>query len=412
MMFVASTIFNQSMFIFLSHMDESVFTLFVKFGWYVRCNWWLFGNHSSSCRGSSFLSSLSVHPSSMMMVNHFSPVEFEYTFEVSSSVSTPMGSPAESVLDFGDAELLDFAPYEVDFSEMDFQSETDADSKRQRRPSCSNAPMLYHRNLPVFSMSPNAVETEQAMQSVLQCPDQCLSTELPKMVTENYCFVVDGDKYSISDITADDDYWRPTGRPTKYYYSDDLKTFQKVHVVKLKGKIISAKLVAPRFGVMGRSHSMSMPASSSNRLRPSEPGSATISPPGAGGGAMNVFLLKRQKAQVETKEVSLDYVYKVTRSYSFWKTCTTFHRIITVVSPLNVNAAHPDFKRRIFVQYLWRNAKESDKNRVLSEFDPKKSVLMKRINTPTDRSVSPSSPLRPFHFWMCFVWIVFFVHIY
>lgn len=295
---------------------------------------------------------------SMMFTIIFSPVEFEYMFEVSSSVSTPLGSPAESLLDFGDAEFL-----EVDFSEFDLPS-----TSHLMKPSTSysGAPMVYHKNMPVFTISTNAIETEQAVKSVLQCPDQCLSTEVPKMVTENYCFVVDGEKFTLADIAADDENWRPTGRPTKYYYSEDLKTFQKVHIVSLKGKIISAKLVTPV--PRGRSHSMNMPQSPLKSLKPVN--SSPIS---------NLFLLRRQKLQSE-KEVSLDYVYKVIRSYSFWKSCAAFHRIITIVLPLNNQTVHPDFKRRIFVQYLWRNAKESDKIRVLNEFDPKKSFLMNRLN--------------------------------
>lgn len=43
------------------------------------------------------------------------------------------------------------------------------------------------------------------------------------MVADNYCFVVDGDKINLSDIMGDDQWWRHTSRPTKYFYSEDLK---------------------------------------------------------------------------------------------------------------------------------------------------------------------------------------------
>lgn len=51
------------------------------------------------------------------------------------------------------------------------------------------------------------------------------------MVTDNFCFVVDGNSVELEDITASEDsqqWWRPTGRSIRYYCSDSLKTFYQV----------------------------------------------------------------------------------------------------------------------------------------------------------------------------------------
>ncbi|CAK5031799.1 unnamed protein product [Meloidogyne enterolobii] len=123
---------------------------------------------------------------------------------------------------------------------------------------------------------------------------------------------------------------------------------------------------------------------------------------------------------------------QVVRFYSFWRTCTSFHRIVTMIervgqppsdtqthggySPISgVNPfgegpstatissvqsdksdsssaakstrpssspsrSIPDFqKRRLFVQYLWKNIKSSDKIRVQREFDPRRQRLLKCV---------------------------------
>lgn len=119
------------------------------------------------------------------------------------------------------------------------------------------------------------------------------------------------------------------------------------------------------------------------------------------------------------EKVNLEFVYKVVRIYSFWKTCTSFHRIITMIEKINndkiensqsltqlnlntsalnsiINVASASnlfvknkknvnqktsiinntnknkvqpFKKRLFIQYLWRNAKLQEKVRVQKEFD-------------------------------------------
>ena len=56
------------------------------------------------------------------------------------------------------------------------------------------------------------------------------------------CFVLAGDKLKMGDIMGDDQFWRHTSRPTKYFYSEDMRRFFRVNCITAKGKIISAKL--------------------------------------------------------------------------------------------------------------------------------------------------------------------------
>ncbi len=82
----------------------------------------------------------------------------------------------------------------------------------------------------------------------------------------------------------------------------------------------------------------------------------------------------------------LKHVYKVIRFYSFWKTCTAFHRIVTMIDKANDDKnANPDFKKRLFVQYLWRNAKANEKARVQKEFDPRRQRLLRFVTDPASR---------------------------
>lgn len=77
------------------------------------------------------------------------------------------------------------------------------------------------------------------------------------------------------------------------------------------------------------------------------------------------------------KQIPLAQVFRVSRYFSYWKSCPCFHRIISVISPVMEGWLSPPrllccfrdkrllaegektlgFRRRIFVQYLWRNEK-------------------------------------------------------
>ncbi|GMT13214.1 hypothetical protein PFISCL1PPCAC_4511, partial [Pristionchus fissidentatus] len=100
--------------------------------------------------------------------------------------------------------------------------------------------------------------------------------------------------------------------------------------------------------------------------------------------------------------MSLQHVYKVIRFYSFWKTCTSFHRIVTMIDKVTddlgrstgsagsstsstATTSNPEFKKRLFVQYLWRNAKAIEKARVQKEFDPRRQRLLRFVNDPKSK---------------------------
>lgn len=83
------------------------------------------------------------------------------------------------------------------------------------------------------------------------------------------------------------------------------------------------------------------------------------------------------------EKVALDNVYKVIRVYSFWRTCTSFHRIVTMIDKaVPVVRDSKGFKKRLFVQYLWRNAKPYEKAKVQREFDPRSQRILRFVTDP------------------------------
>lgn len=210
---------------------------------------------------------------------------------------------------------------------------------------------------------------------------------------------------------GDDQWWRHTSRPTKFYFSRDMKHFRKVNCITAKGKVISARFPhnerhptssggrgsttfgdapttssrysSPRAGSVGlREASSSTAAAATNSIRgrtSRQSSLASITSRLSVGSPMMAksmsnngdqhLAMEPDEASSRGQEVDLRHVYKVMRFYSFWKSCTAFHRIVTMVSPVDEkpvsspNAAE-QFKKRLFVQYLWRNAKPLEKARV------------------------------------------------
>ena len=148
---------------------------------------------------------------------------------------------------------------------------------------------------------------------MITCPQRYLAKQPPAIVTDNYCFVVDGDvanlestiqsrrqsssSPSTSNAGDEDNFWKPTGKAIKYYYSSCLKTFYPVQIVKTKGKILSACMRRRRDVVI---------------------------PPELGP-------MKRLQRSVT---IDLKSVFQVSRYYSCWRTCPYFHRIVSLVEPL------------------------------------------------------------------------------
>ncbi|TMS35357.1 hypothetical protein L596_002777 [Steinernema carpocapsae] len=228
-------------------------------------------------------------------------------------------------------------------------------------------PVIFHKDMPVHSVHHDTVQTEAALENLMNAPSSMLSSVVPPtMVADNYCFVVDGDKVRMGDIMGDDQWWRHTSRPTRYFYSDDLKKFHRVNCIMAKGKVISARLA----GGASTSSIFNNPSSSSSSSSHNTPRSS-LSTARSGRG----------------EKVNLKHVYKVIRFYSFWKTCTSFHRIVTMIDKVSNDDknANPQFRRRLFVQYLWRNAKAVEKARVQKEFDPRRQRLLRFVTDPASR---------------------------
>jgi len=120
------------------------------------------------------------------------------------------------------------------------------------------------------------------------------------MVTDNFCFILDGDKVHLTEMIADE-CWKQTGHPTKFYFSEDLRTFHKVQMITSNGKVIRAQFNRPKKSAADR-HKRNRLA---NR-RVSEPTKFVDEPP--------------EQVDVNS-EVPLSKVYKVTRFYSFWRSC-------------------------------------------------------------------------------------------
>ncbi|VDK78112.1 unnamed protein product [Litomosoides sigmodontis] len=214
-------------------------------------------------------------------------------------------------------------------------------------------PIAYCQNIPIHSLHQKTVETENALQNMLDAPESIIGHKLPPAVVDNnYCFVIDGETIGSEAMLQDDIHWSHTSRPTQYFYSDDLRSFHRVNCIKAKGKIIAVKIIGLQTQALNALHSArSTPTRQSRSIDSISPRSiSTIS-------------------GFSRDTISLMQVYVVTRIYSFWKTCPSFRRIVTLLNRVNENEAENiRFQKRIFVQYIWRSTKQSEKERVKYEF--------------------------------------------
>uniref|UniRef100_A0A914DZ74 Potassium channel domain-containing protein n=1 Tax=Acrobeloides nanus TaxID=290746 RepID=A0A914DZ74_9BILA len=276
-------------------------------------------------------------------------------------------------------------------------------------------PVIFHKDMPVHSVHHDTVQTEAALENLMNAPESMLSHVVPPtMVADNYCFVVDGDRVRMSDVMGDDEWWRHTSRPTKHFYSEDLKKFFKVNVIATKGKIISARIPSggPAFSAgPSTSHSHSVSASVTSSMMASSASSTLSAPPLTGsypGTALHSAATTPRSSFAARSSISsfagrgprgekvnLEHVYKVIRVYSFWRTCTSFHRIVTMIDKVVPDLKDTkEFKKRLFVQYLWRNAKPYEKARVQREFDPRSQRILRFVTDPAIKkrvSVMPAT---------------------
>ncbi|EFO16672.1 hypothetical protein LOAG_11829 [Loa loa] len=137
---------------------------------------------------------------------------------------------------------------------------------------------------------------------------------------KNYCFVINGDLVNVEQIIENSKWWwKRTSSRVGYYLSKKMQTFYEVDALLCRGELRCAYARKDR---------------------------ATIIEP-----------------------IPLEQIFRVFRVYSHWKTCISFHRIISCISPVTKNAIEVyGFQTRIFVQYLWRTEKQEEKQRVAQEY--------------------------------------------
>ncbi|VDO77513.1 unnamed protein product [Onchocerca flexuosa] len=208
-----------------------------------------------------------------------------------------------------------------------------------------------YQDIPIYSQQRKTVETESVLRFLLNVPEFLVSHKLPPTVVDgNYCFVIDRETIGSEAILHEDIHWSHTSRPTQYFYFDDLRNFYRVNCTKAKGKIMAVKISSSQKRAFSLLHSTrSTPMSQSRSLSRRSISSTS-------GFRRDLIPLKQ--------------VYLVTRIYSFWKTCPSFRRIITLIDRVNDNEMENiQFQKRMFVQYIWRDTKQSEKDRVKYEFN-------------------------------------------
>ncbi|VDN01351.1 unnamed protein product [Thelazia callipaeda] len=172
----------------------------------------------------------------------------------------------------------------------------------------------------VFSVEKSALDADQTMRNVLNCPVEYISKDPPMIALQNYCFVISSNGVDVDKIMKNSRWWwKQTSSNTRYYYSTEMKTFYRVDVLLCRGEIRCA------------------------------------------------YMRKHRTTIIE--QVPLHKLFRVTRIFGHWKTCTNFHRIISDIHPVTERGIEfYGFQKRIFVQYLWRTEKQSEKGRVLREY--------------------------------------------
>ncbi|KRZ66792.1 TWiK family of potassium channels protein 7 [Trichinella papuae] len=229
----------------------------------------------------------------------------------------------------------------------------------------SSSSLNISESSPVSSLTSSptqSIEVENASQGkFVNDPD-----EWPEKLTHDLCFVLDGGKlqfaYSIllcqtGLLTKKDPNWTCHVHPAKFYHSANMKIFERVNAVMSGGKVVAAYPTSKsRKSFTGSSKfipSLVLDKSASVKLADSK-----------------IFTAKSVK---RAESLSPKDVYKTTRVYSFWKRCPSFHRICTIIQP---NDPAAKIRSHIYVQYIWRDAKEKDKQAVIEEIKCQKLSLM------------------------------------
>ncbi|KRY19439.1 TWiK family of potassium channels protein 7 [Trichinella patagoniensis] len=233
---------------------------------------------------------------------------------------------------------------------------------------------------PVSSLTSSptqSIEVENASQGKFVFPQVNDPDEWPDKLTHDLCFVLDGGKlqeekntsrilfqfaYDIllcqtSLLTKKDPNWTCHVHPAKFYHSANMKIFERVNAVISGGKVVAAYPTSKSRKSFAAS-SKFIPSLVLDK-------SATVKSTDS--------RLSIAKSAKRAESLSPKDVYKTTRVYSFWKRCPSFHRICTIIQPNDPGAK---IRSHIYVQYIWRDAKEKDKQAVIGEIKRQKLSLM------------------------------------
>ncbi|KRZ06809.1 TWiK family of potassium channels protein 7 [Trichinella zimbabwensis] len=224
----------------------------------------------------------------------------------------------------------------------------------------SSSSLNISESSPVSSLTSSptqSIEVENASQGKFVFPQVNDPDEWPEKLTHDLCFVLDGGKLQTGLLTKKDPNWTCHVHPAKFYHSANMKIFERVNAVMSGGKVVAAYPTSKsRKSFTGSSKfipSLVLDKSASVKSADSK-----------------IFTAKSVK---RAESLSPKDVYKTTRVYSFWKRCPSFHRICTIIQP---NDPAAKIRSHIYVQYIWRDAKEKDKQAVIEEIKRQKLSLM------------------------------------
>uniref|UniRef100_A0A0M3HPA2 Nicastrin n=1 Tax=Ascaris lumbricoides TaxID=6252 RepID=A0A0M3HPA2_ASCLU len=84
---------------------------------------------------------------------------------------------------------------------------------------------LESSQVPIFATDSKAFDVRDVLRNTLTCPIKYVSRLPPTMVTESYCFVVDGDVVSMNAINAgSEEWWKGTGTAIRYSMQMNIKS--------------------------------------------------------------------------------------------------------------------------------------------------------------------------------------------
>ncbi|XP_003371897.1 TWiK family of potassium channels protein 7 [Trichinella spiralis] len=209
----------------------------------------------------------------------------------------------------------------------------------------------------ISSSSPNISESSP-VSSLTSSPTQSIEVENAsqgKFVFPQFAYDILLCQTSL--LTKKDPNWTCHVHPAKFYHSANMKIFERVNAVVSGGKVVAA---------YPTSKSRKSFAGSSKFIP-----SLVLDKSATAKSADSRLSIAKSAKRVES--LSPKDVYKTTRVYSFWKRCPSFHRICTIIQPNDPGAK---IRSHIYVQYIWRDAKEKDKQAVIEEIKRQKLSLM------------------------------------